>query len=388
MAKRRHQPGQVINWDGPGTILVVEKAKAPEGIAYKGLIRGKRVKLATGKGAISSTQETLTAVKEWLMAQHRALRDGTIAEGRAHTVAEALDAYARTSLDGSAAWHAQYRRLVAWWRDRAGSLRLVDPPAEKPYPAGSLSPELVQGILTRLREGDSVSGQPVSEGAARSYLAPLTRALQLAKDRRWIRSNPLDGIRRPKKSRPSVRFLDPDDEIAKLRTACRKVDPAGDLEFLLLVGITTGIRRTRLCSLTWRQVNLGTGRVHVANAKGGKHRTVYLSGIVLEMAHERLRQAEERHGERYRDARLCERWKSFPQRQWNRARNVAGIRITWHEATRHTSATLLLLAGADLRAVQEHLGHASIQETQRYAHVLDRQLRRNADAMAAAFLAT
>ena len=60
--------------------------------------------------------------------------------------------------------------------------------------------------------------------------------------------------------------------------------------------------------------------------------------------------------------------------QWN-AEQLRGIDLRWHDL-RHEGACRLLADGVDIRIIQLMLGHASIQQTQRYLNVTDEELRK------------
>lgn len=56
-------------------------------------------------------------------------------------------------------------------------------------------------------------------------------------------------------------------------------------------------------------------------------------------------------------------------RWFEEAAKDAGLDICWYEATRHTFASRLVMAGVDLRTVADLMGHGTIQMTRRYAHL-------------------
>ena len=70
------------------------------------------------------------------------------------------------------------------------------------------------------------------------------------------------------------------------------------------------------------------------------------------------------------------RYSHFLEHVWQRLMSKSGLPYRTYHKTRHSYATWLLEDGADRRWVQGQLGHASIQQTQRYLNVTDEELRR------------
>ncbi len=144
---------------------------------------------------------------------------------------------------------------------------------------------------------------------------------------------------------------------------------------------STGLRVSELCSMD-RFINLNRGEMTI-RGKGEKLRIVFLS--------DRARSAIKNYLDKRQDAdealfisishgghpkvlgRINPR---TVQRLVNKHARAAGItgKVTPHQL-RHQFATDLLLNGADLRSVQELLGHSNISTTQIYTHVTNKELR-------------
>jgi integrase/recombinase XerC len=142
----------------------------------------------------------------------------------------------------------------------------------------------------------------------------------------------------------------------------------------------TGLRVSELCGLKLGAVSLDAGVVRVLG-KGGKERVVPVGEAALAALDAYLTARGAAGGPLFvnpRGGRLTARGM---HRIVTRQARAAGIvrRVTPH-TLRHTFATHMLGEGADLRLIQELLGHARLSTTQRYTHVSPEHLMRTYDA--------
>ncbi len=158
---------------------------------------------------------------------------------------------------------------------------------------------------------------------------------------------------------------------------CDKSDAAG-LKVLLRLNRKTvyeALRQGELLALRWEDVDLVVGRILVRRAvargkigtpKSGKSREVEIG----ERAVAALKQHRHLKGELVfsdADGKLLSKGAcKWPL--WRACKKAGLRRIGWH-VLRHTFASHLVMLGAPLKAVQELLGHATIEMTMRYAHL-------------------
>jgi integrase/recombinase XerC len=148
---------------------------------------------------------------------------------------------------------------------------------------------------------------------------------------------------------------------------------------ILEVLYSCGLRVSELVALDWADIEAELGIVRV-RGKGGRERIVPIGRAALAALERYRRRASELLDRRRRAEGQAAA--VFLNRRGGRltARSVGrlvakyvllsgtAVRVTPH-GVRHSFATHLLEAGADLRAIQELLGHASLSTTQRYTHV-------------------
>ena len=162
-----------------------------------------------------------------------------------------------------------------------------------------------------------------------------------------------------------------DDEAASAREDAVRLRDRAILE--LLYG--SGLRVAEAAGLTLDRVDLERARVLVMG-KGSKEREIPLSDYAVGALRAYVKQARPRMAPQTADTGLFFNRKGKPMTPRDIRAMVAlygelvlqGRHVTPH-TLRHSFATHLLEGGADIRAVQELLGHASVATTQRYTHV-------------------
>ena len=212
--------------------------------------------------------------------------------------------------------------------------------------------------------------------ALRRYFGWLVRSGQLEVDPSVGVSVPSDAGRLPRVLRGEelTSLLDSPPAIVEDDPLWVRLRDDAVLE--LLYG--SGLRVSELCGLAPADVDLG-GRTVTVWGKGGKQRRVPISEPAVDAVDGWLRTgrpvtaAADADGEvaLFRNAR----GRRLSPRDTRRIIDRRASSPTHPHALRHTFATHLLDGGADLRAVQELLGHADLATTQRYTHVSKERLR-------------
>jgi site-specific recombinase XerD len=194
-----------------------------------------------------------------------------------------------------------------------------------------------------------------------------------------IKTNPARLVRMRRENNAVVRYLNQfeplptkldylkahKDEESRLRAVIRKKYLCHMPE--LDVALNTGMRSGEQYNLEWEHVNLEQRLLTIPRSKHGDVRYIPLNAVAVESLKSLLPNMVNNNfvfvSSRGRGAlRGSRHW-------FEKAVKEAGVRnFTWH-CLRHSFASRLILAGVDLRTVQELMGHKTISMTVRYSHL-------------------
>lgn len=260
--------------------------------------------------------------------------------------------------------------------------------------------EKVKGFFTFLKEKGIDSPDKVDRTVLRDYLGYLMEqgivkasiARKLSAIRSFYRylvregvlpASPIEKTSSPKLDKRLPSFLTI-DEVERLLNTPNLSTPQGQRDRALFELLyASGLRVSELVNLDLGEVNLDTNEIRVWG-KGSKERMVLMGNPASEALRNYLEQGRPRLlGDRKKtNAMFLNRYgQRIPERRVQKMledyAKKAGIGKRVHpHMLRHTFATHLLDGGADLRVVQELLGHAQLSSTQIYTHVTKSQARK------------
>lgn len=165
------------------------------------------------------------------------------------------------------------------------------------------------------------------------------------------------------------------EEINEMISATKNIKHKLILMFLYYAGL----RLDEVINIKWNDIDFDRKVIHLKKAKGEKERVIFL--------HEKLIDIINVYGKEDGEfVFLSDRKKQYNNRTIQQiVKNAAkkakiNKRVSPH-ILRHSFATHLLEAGADIRYIQQLLGHKNLQTTQIYTHVANKDIKRLADLL-------
>ena len=209
------------------------------------------------------------------------------------------------------------------------------------------------------------------------YLIALRNFFKFLKKKKIEILSP-ENIELPKIPEREITILN-DEELERLLRAPQGEDLKSLRDKAILETLfSTGMRISELCNLN-RDIDLNKGEI-VIKGKGNRIRVVFLSKIAIYWLKKYLEKRTDKNPALFINLKRGESFSRLTPRGIQKIikyyAKKAGVtkKISPH-TLRHQFATDLLLAGADLRAIQMLLGHKNLQTTQIYTHLTNKELK-------------
>ena len=306
-----------------------------------------------GFPAQHATFERRTDAKAWAAQTEAAIREGRHfpqREAKRHTLRELADRHLASVERRKPEALGKQKQIMGWWKDELGD-----------YALASITPAIIAAKRDELLKDRAPA-------TVNRYLATLGKAMQDAvREWHWLNENPVRRVSKESEPEGRVRWLS-DEERGRLLEACA-ASPLKELELMVLLALTTGMRRGEILGLRWVDVDLKRRQAVLHKTKNRERRSVPLVQRVVQLleAHAKVRRL---------DTGLV-----FPQpgkdraidpaRCFERALKVAKVADFRFHDLRHTAASYLAMSGATSAEIAAVLGHKTLQMVKRYSHIGD-----------------
>ena len=334
-------------------MAAIESRRADDGsLSYRVKVRLKGHPTTTG------TFQRITDAKRWAQSTEAAIREGRYfktAEAKRHTLGDLVDRYITEVLPEKPKNAANSRQHLIWWKSKLGAYLLAD-----------VSPALIVKYRNELLATITRRGTKMANGTVVRYMASLSHAFSLAvKDWQWVDDSPLRKVSKPKEPRGRERFLS-DDERAALLQAC-KASTSRFLYTVVVLALSTGMRRGEIMGLRWNQIDIPRGRILLYETKNNTSRAVPLAGLALTLMSGLLKV-------RRIDTDLVFYGEAGSKpvdltKPWTTALGKANLTNFRFHDLRHSAASYLAMNGATTIEIAAILGHKTLQMVKRYSHL-------------------
>lgn len=349
-------------------MATIENRRSLDGIvSYRAKIRLK------GHPVETASFSRLTDAKRWAQSTEAAIREGRYfktAEAKRHTLGDLIDRYIAEELPHKPKNARNIELHLTWWKTELGAYALCD-----------VSPALIAQSRNALLATETRFKKPRSNATVVRYMASLSHAFSIAmRDWGWIEDSPMRKVTKPRQARGRERFLS-DAERNSLIAACTQ-STSTFLYPVVVLALSTGMRRGEIMSLRWPQVDLVQGRILLHDTKNGSSRAIPLTGFALALFQDLSKV-------RRIDSNLVFYGKD-PQKSvdlkkpWTTAIERAAIPDFRFHDLRHSAASYLAMNGATTIDIAAVLGHKTLQMVKRYSHLADSHTARIVTSMNAA----
>ena len=328
----------------------IRKRTRTKGVSYRVDVRLK------GFPTQRATFRRLTDAKRWAQHTESAIREGRYfktAESRKHTLGEMIDRYIRDVLPKKAK-NINQKTQLGWWKSELGDFTLAD-----------VTPDKIAECRDKLLTGASKSGFKFAPATVVRYMAALSHTFTIAiNEWGWLEDSPMRKVSKPSLPRGRVRFLD-DDERGRLLKSCRESDNEY-LYTVVVLALSTGMRKSEIMGLTWKDVDLNQKRITLHETKNNEIRVLPITGHALELLKAQVKRIDT---DLLFPSRLNSSKPIDLRTPWETALKRAEITDFRFHDLRHSAASYLAMNGASLAEIAEVLGHKTLQMVRRYAHL-------------------